>query len=32
VEPPDQMADALARALENDQPFLIDLVLSSELE
>jgi benzoylformate decarboxylase len=32
VERPDQMADALARALENDQPFLIDLVLSSELE
>jgi benzoylformate decarboxylase len=32
VERPDQMAPAFERALENDQPFLIDLVLSSELE
>jgi thiamine pyrophosphate-dependent acetolactate synthase large subunit-like protein len=31
VERPDQIAEALERALENDQPFLIDLVLSSSL-
>jgi benzoylformate decarboxylase len=32
VERPEQIAGALERALENDQPFLIDLVLSSDLE